>query len=242
MTNQQSCWLLTLSHNDIVTWKMEMFSVLLALCEGEAIIWTNGNLFSAGSLGKTFSKILINTQQLSFTEMDMMYVEMLSAKLQPFFLGLNVLAHCGLVMPHGDIIWTLDQARVCCLEAPSHYLNQCWLLIIGALQNSPKSNFMVKAQSTILYKKFEKYIFEITVISPRDQWFNSPPPIAYLYYNYEKYPLSPLKPGSLALLSWHVPYNWGSGNSVHQSFTWFLSLNWCNSTFYHSWVPILFQN
>ena len=38
----------------------------------------------------------------------------------------------------------------------------------------------------------------------------------YLYYNYEKYPLSPLKPRSLALLSWHVPYNWGSGNLVHQ--------------------------
>ena len=38
------------------------------------------------------------------------------------------------------------------------------------------------------------------------------------YYNYEKYPLSPLKPRGLALLSWHVPYNWGSENSVHQSF------------------------
>ena len=48
-----------------------------------------------------------------------------------------------------------------------------------------------------------------------------------LYYNYEKYPLSPLKPRGLALLSWHVPYNWGSGNSVHQSF---LSLYWRKST------------
>ena len=32
----------------------------------------------------------------------------------------------------------------------------------------------------------------------------------HLYYNYEKYPLSPLKPRGLVLLSWHVPYNWGS--------------------------------
>ena len=70
-----------------------------------------------------------------------------------------------------------------------------------------------------------------------------------LYFSYEKYPLSPLKPRGLALLSWHVPYNWGSGNSVHQSFTWFLSLNWRKSTFsapgcryyfkINSWWPIV---
>ena len=58
----------------------------------------------------------------------------------------------------------------------------------------------------------------------------------------EKYSLSPLKLWGLALLSWHVHYNWGSGNSVHKSFTWFLSLNWCKSTFYRFRVPILFQN
>ena len=46
----------------------------------------------------------------------------------------------------------------------------------------------------------------------------------------------------VALLSWHVSYNWGSGNSVHQSFTWFLSVNWRKSTFYRSRVRILFQN
>ena len=62
-----------------------------------------------------------------------------------------------------------------------------------------------------------------------------------LCYNYEKYPLSPLKPRGLALLSWHVPYNWGSGNSVHQSFTWLLPLYWRKSTFYCSRVPIFFS-
>ena len=40
-----------------------------------------------------------------------------------------------------------------------------------------------------------------------------------------------LKPRCLALLSYHVPYNWGSGNSTHQSFTWFILLNWRKSTF-----------
>ena len=64
----------------------------------------------------------------------------------------------------------------------------------------------------------------------------------YLYYNHEKYPLSPLKPRGLALLSWHVRYNWGSGNSVHPSFTWFPHLNWRKSTFHRTRVPISFQN
>ena len=80
--------------------------------------------------------------------------------------------------------------------------------------------------------------------------FNNPP-WPNLYYNCKKYLQSPLKPRGLALLSWHVPYNWGSGNSVHQSFTWFLSLtgNWRKSTFYrsrcryhfkiNSWWPIV---
>ena len=42
--------------------------------------------------------------------------------------------HCGLLMPYG---WrrrsgsTLAQVMVCCLMAPSHYLNQWWLLMCG---------------------------------------------------------------------------------------------------------------
>ena len=35
----------------------------------------------------------------------------------------------------------LDQVMVCCLTAPSHYLNQCWLIIKGVLWHSPDSNF-----------------------------------------------------------------------------------------------------
>ena len=63
----------------------------------------------------------------------------------------------------------------------------------------------------------------------------------HLYHNCKKYPLSPLKPRGLALLSLHVLYHWGSGNSVHPSFTQFQSLNWRKSTFNCSRVPILFQ-
>ena len=65
---------------------------------------------------------------------------------------------------------------------------------------------------------FKLSFFDGGVKGPRHVFFNHV--LCYLYYDYEKYPLSPLKPRGLALLSWYVPYNWGSGNSVHRSFTW----------------------
>ena len=46
-----------------------------------------------------------------------------------------------------DVIWchgsgsTLAQVMACCLMAPSHYLNQCWLIIYGLLWHAPGSTF-----------------------------------------------------------------------------------------------------
>ena len=46
-----------------------------------------------------------------------------------------------------DTIWrqrsrsTLVQVMACCLKAPSHYLNQCWLIISEVLRHSPEGNF-----------------------------------------------------------------------------------------------------
>ena len=41
--------------------------------------------------------------------------------------------HCGLITPNGNkrkrSESTLAQVMACCLTAPSHYLNQCWLII-----------------------------------------------------------------------------------------------------------------
>ena len=47
-----------------------------------------------------------------------------------------------------DAIWqqrpgsTLAQVMACCLTAPSHYLNQCWLIISGVQWHSYQGNFM----------------------------------------------------------------------------------------------------
>ena len=54
-----------------------------------------------------------------------------------------------------DICWhisgsPLAQVMAHCLTAPSHHLNQCWLIITEVLKHSPESNFTVSAHAIIL--------------------------------------------------------------------------------------------
>ena len=60
---------------------------------------------------------------------------------------------------------TLAQIMAWCLTAPSHYLNQCWLLIIVNLWHSPESISTANVQATILYNNFENYTSKITAAS-----------------------------------------------------------------------------
>ena len=62
------------------------------------IIWTNAGILSIWPLGTNFSEILIEIHTFSFRKIHFK----MSGKWQPFFLSLNVLTHCGLVMPYGD--------------------------------------------------------------------------------------------------------------------------------------------
>ena len=56
----------------------------------------------------------------------------------------------------------------------------------------------------------------------------------------KKYPLSFLKPRSLALIEQYLPNISDPVYSVHQSFMWFLWLNWRKSTFYPvEWFKML---
>ena len=62
-----------------------------------------------------------------------------------------------------DVIWrqgsrsTLAQVMACCLTAPSHYLNQCWLMISEVLWHSPDSNFTENASNIYCWNEFEIY-------------------------------------------------------------------------------------
>ena len=70
--------------------------------------------------------------------------------------------------------WTLAQVMACCLTAPSHYLNQCWLIISKVLWYSSEGIIMRRSEDTNQQKKFENYILRISLRSPRGQWVNSP--------------------------------------------------------------------
>ena len=78
-----------------------------------------------------------------------------------------------------DAIWregsgsTLVQVMACCLTAPSHYLNQCRLMISEVLWHSPDSNFTENTQDIYHWNEFESYYFETVITSPRGQWVNS---------------------------------------------------------------------
>ena len=68
------------------------------------------------------------------------------------------LTHCGLVMPYGhNITWpTLAEVMACCLTAPSHYLNQCWLSknkMRAISQNIPQPP-ITKSDSKFTFQNF----------------------------------------------------------------------------------------
>ena len=67
---------------------------------------------------------------------------------------------------------TLAQVMACCLMAPSHYMNQCWLLISEVFLHSPDCSFRSSGQATFLYNVFKNYTFKFTATSHRGQWFN----------------------------------------------------------------------
>ena len=79
-----------------------------------------------------------------------------------------------------DAIWrqwswtTLAQVMACCLTAPSHYLNQCWLIIRGVLWHTSESSFAGIAQGIDSGYEFEKDILKNIFKSPRGQWVNVP--------------------------------------------------------------------
>ena len=58
----------------------------------------------------------------------------------------------------------------CCLTAPSHYLNQCWLIIKGVLWHYHYSIFTRSAQELNLLHVFRDYTLKIATKSPRGQW------------------------------------------------------------------------
>ena len=76
-----------------------------------------------------------------------------------------------------DAMWrqrsgsTLAQVMVCCLTAPSHYLNQCyiWLIISEVQGHSYQGISQAMLLPSITKNPFENYISEISFKFPRGQ-------------------------------------------------------------------------
>ena len=91
----------------------------------------------------------------------------------------QVLLGLGSWMPHLNSLWpsdatwcprsgsTLAQVMACCLMAPSHYMNQCWLNIKDV------SFTWEQFLSIISYKEFENYNSKTNDTLPRGQWVNT---------------------------------------------------------------------
>ena len=56
---------------------------------------------------------------------------------------------------------TLAQVMACCLTAPSHYLNQCWLIIRKAQWYSSEDNFRSDISATNHWNKLENCSYKI---------------------------------------------------------------------------------
>ena len=82
-----------------------------------------------------------------------------------------------------DVVWrhrsgsTLAQEMTCCLTAPSHYLNQCWLFTniseVLYMWNSPENNFSASARATTLENEFKIMISTVWNYCHITQWVNT---------------------------------------------------------------------
>ena len=74
-----------------------------------------------------------------------------------------------------DIIWwqgsrsTLAQVMACCLTAPSHYLNQCWLMISEVLWHSSDNKYRELHLQLDKYNQWFHY-YDVTWASQQHKW------------------------------------------------------------------------
>ena len=137
---------------------METFSVLLAICAGNSLHWSPVNSPHKGqwrgalkfSLICVWIKGLVNNREagdLRFYRAHYDVIVMEERMLRHTRHSTMQLDTVNSLGP-SDAIWrhrsgsTLAQVMACCLTAPSHYLNQCWLIISKVLWHSFDGNFI----------------------------------------------------------------------------------------------------
>ena len=100
------------------------------------------------------------------------------------------LTHWGLSTPYGDKRSgsMLAQVMACCLTAPSHYLNQCWLIISKIQWHSFEGNFTRDTSAINHENLFENYMSKISLKFTRGQGVNCMFTWAINQHSYQSYP------------------------------------------------------
>ena len=131
---------------------------------------------------------------------------------------MNLLTHCGLVMPYGIITWSiLVQLMACCLTAPSHHLNRCWLITSEVLQQSSEDSSQDILKISILDVSLEIYNLRLPPHIPGKN------ELTYLYHFCSSVISSPC--WSVATLwKWTPPVIWISSSLRHKSSSVWTSL------------------
>ena len=90
------------------------------------------------------------------------------------------LTHCDLWQHRSRL--TLAQVMAWCLMAPSHYLNQCLLIISEGLWHSLEGRSLGNNPGICHWDVSKNHTINITSTSPRGQWVNGK--LWYLKYSY----------------------------------------------------------
>ena len=72
----------------------------------------------------------------------------------------------------------------CCLSAPSHYLNQCWLIIIKVQRHSSEGNFTIDTSAINHWNYLTNYLSKISFKFPRGQWVKWEPYVVNKSWGY----------------------------------------------------------
>ena len=138
--------------------QMETFSALLAICAGNSPVNSPHKGQWRGALMFSFICVLINSRVNNREAGDL--------RCYRSHYGVIVMNFVSIMANHieinslwpSDTIWrhksgsTLAQVMACCLTAPSHYLNECWLTISKVQWHPSESNFTRDTPSHQLLK------------------------------------------------------------------------------------------
>ena len=113
---------------------------------------------------------------------------------------------------------TLDQVMACCLMAPSHFLNQHWLLISKLLQYSPRSNFTVSTWATILWWWWVWKWYFINSL---------PHPTGLMSLTFcSSHDIVPYIKSTLVAVAWHSPISAPNNTILHRAGSRFAPSQW----------------